>query len=450
MPELALRADALGPGDEQRVGHAALEVVALPHLERRVESPRPADRIVVVGRRRTKLVEVVEVLLDRVGDPVEELVLVDRTVRTAFARGAVVGNKHHDRVVEVPGLLEEVEQPPDLVVGVREEASKDLGHAAEQLLLLVREGVPWSDHVERRPGLALDALFLRIRVQRGQLGALREDPELLLSFENKLAIGLVAHVELALVLLDPLLRRVMRSVAGAWAEVHEERLVGRDRLGVLDELDRLVGEVRGQVVSVLGHGRLVDRVVVVDQVGIPLVGLAAEEAVVALEPAPDRPVALRGGHVHLVGGDEVPLAEHVRVPPTLAEDLGERGALEWDVPVRVRVTRCGLCDAGHPVGGVVAPGQQRGARRRAERGRVPVGVGEAGAGQLVDVRCLDQAAPRLHRREADVVQHDVEHAWCARRRDRLQVRLPVGSRVPLVELDLALELLAHLLAPSQW
>ena len=50
-----LRADPRRPGDDQRVGGAALVVgVALPQLERRVERPRPAGRIVVVrlaGRR---------------------------------------------------------------------------------------------------------------------------------------------------------------------------------------------------------------------------------------------------------------------------------------------------------------------------------------------------------------------------------------------------------------
>ena len=78
-------------------------------------------------------------------------------------------------------------------------------------------------------------------------------------------------------------------MGGAGAVVHEERLAGDDHLGVLDELDRLVGEVGREVVAVLGQRGLLDRVVVVDEVGIPLVRLAAEEAVVALEAAAYRP-----------------------------------------------------------------------------------------------------------------------------------------------------------------
>jgi len=125
-------------------------------------------------------------------------------------------------------------------------------------------------------------------------------------------------------------------VCGARAVVEEERLVRRDSVRVLDELDRLVGEVDRQVVAVLGQRRLGRRVVVVDQVGIPLVGLAAEEPVVALEAAAERPLPLRRGEVHLVLGAQVPLPDHVGVPATLAQHLGDVGALERDVAVRVR------------------------------------------------------------------------------------------------------------------
>ena len=54
---------------------------------------------------------------------------------------------------------------------------------------------------------------------------------------------------------------------------------------VRDELDRVVGQVLGEVVALLGRARRLDRVVVVDEVGVALVGLAAEEAVEALEAA---------------------------------------------------------------------------------------------------------------------------------------------------------------------
>jgi len=70
-------------------------------------------------------------------------------------------------------------------------------------------------------------------------------------------------------------------------------LVRGDRLGILDELQRLVGQVLGQVVALLRRLRRLDRKVVIDQVRVPLVGLRAEEAVEPLEAPPDRPLGLR-------------------------------------------------------------------------------------------------------------------------------------------------------------
>ena len=126
---------------------------------------------------------------------------------------------------------------------------------------------------------------------------------------------------------------MVRRVAGAGRVVEEERLLWRDRLGVPDELERLVGDVLGEVVALLRRLRLVDEVVVVDELGIPLVGLRAEEPVPALEAAAAGPVAARRRQVHLMRGAEVPLADHVGVPAQLAQDLGEHAVLGRDVPL---------------------------------------------------------------------------------------------------------------------
>ena len=125
----------------------------------------------------------------------------------------------------------------------------------------------------------------------GQLGVGRHDAELLLARQCLLAHRLVPHVEASLELVDPFLRRVMGSVAGARRVIEEERLLRRDRLGIADELERLVGDVVGEVIALFGRAWLVDRVVVVDEVGIPLVRLGAEEPVPTLEATSRRPIA---------------------------------------------------------------------------------------------------------------------------------------------------------------
>ena len=145
------------PRDDARVAGAAVELVPLPHLERGVERHRPAVGVVVVGPGAAEVVQLGEVLGHVVGDAVGELHLVDGAVRAALAAGAVVGDQDDDRVVALLGLLQVVEQPPDVVVGVRQEAGVDLRHPREQALLVVAERVPGPGVVELGERLAVGA-----------------------------------------------------------------------------------------------------------------------------------------------------------------------------------------------------------------------------------------------------------------------------------------------------
>jgi hypothetical protein len=196
---------------------------------------------------------------------------------TPLGRGAVVGDDHDDRVLELADLLERVQDAAEVMVGVVHEAGEDLHHPRVEPPLVVGQRVPLG-HV----GIAW------------RQGCLRwEEPQLLLACEHGLAVRVPAAVELALVAVGPLLRHMVRSVPGAGGVVHEERLFGRVDVRVAHELDRVVGEVLAEVVSVLRRARLRDRGVVLRQVGIPLVRLAAEEAVIALESPAQRP-AMKG------------------------------------------------------------------------------------------------------------------------------------------------------------
>ena len=86
-------------------------------------------------------------------------------------------------------------------------------------------------------------------VPRRQLGVGADHAQLLLLVERDLALLVPAVGELALVLVDPLLRHVMRRVGGARREVDEERLVGQQRFLLARPGDRLVGQVLGEVVA---------------------------------------------------------------------------------------------------------------------------------------------------------------------------------------------------------
>ncbi len=122
-------ADAVRPVHDQRIRDTTFVRVALEPLERRVPRPRPTPRVVVVRQRTAEIVDAAQVLLEALGHEVEEVLLVERALRAAFGRRAVVAHHEHDRVVELTELGDEVEQSGDLRVGVREEAGVHLHHA---------------------------------------------------------------------------------------------------------------------------------------------------------------------------------------------------------------------------------------------------------------------------------------------------------------------------------
>ena len=269
------------------------------------------------------------------------------------------------------------------------------------------------------------------RVHRRQLGALGQDALLDHPRQHPLAVGLVAVVELRPCTCRP---TPAATWCGAWFAPGQNHMNhGRDgarRLDVADHLDRLVGEVLREVVALLRRVRLVDRGGCRPEVGIPLVRLAAEEAVEAVEALVQRPVLLRRARVQVVDRHVVVLAEPERAPAGLAHHLGERAALRRDVRVRAREADRALGDAGHAVLVVVAPGQEARARRRAERGRVPLRVRQPVVGEPLQRRHLDPAAERRPGREARC-RRTARSGRSARPSGARggDERLPVGHRV---------------------
>ena len=237
----------------------------------------------------------------------------------------------------------------------------------------------------------------------------------------------------------------MRRVGRARAEVQVERLVRVDLLGVGDEPDGLVDQIRCQVVALLRGGRRIDLVVVVDEVGMPLARVAAEEPVEALEAAAERPPIVGTGPGLLARRDQVPLAHHVGVEALAEQDLRQEAVLERHVAVVAGEPGGELGHAGHVVAVVVAAGDDARSARRAQRGGVHVVVAQPVGGDRVEVRRLDRAAEAAQLPEPGVVEHDEQHVGCALRRPlrhepgraRLVGRAPGDTRelLPLVVLD---------------
>ena len=159
--------------------------------------------------------------------------LVERAGDRALHAGAVVTPDPEDqRVVELAQLLDGVDHPTDVVVGVLREPGVDLHLARVERLQLVGDVVP------RREGL----------VARGELGVGGDHAELLLAGEGLLAELVPPLVELPLVLVGPVLRDVVRGVAAAGREVDEERLVRVLGADPVQPLDRAIGHRVREVV----------------------------------------------------------------------------------------------------------------------------------------------------------------------------------------------------------
>jgi hypothetical protein len=123
-----------------------------------------------------------------------------------------------------------------VVVGVFQEAGVDLHLPLEDRLERLVHVVPGRDDVR----------------SSGQLGVCRNHAEFLLPGDDRFALRVPATGELTRVLVRPFGRHVVRGVGGAGGEVDEERLVRGQRLLGSDPVDRVVGQILGEVVTLLG------------------------------------------------------------------------------------------------------------------------------------------------------------------------------------------------------
>ena len=170
-------------------------------------------------------------------------------------------------------VLESVEEASDLVVGVREEAGEHLLLASVHPSLLVAEAVPCS-----HPG----------RTLRGRV-VLGDQAHGSLVGDDLVAPGVPALIEGAGVAVSPLGGDVVGGVHGSEGEVGVCRLAG-GRRGDGEDLPKCpIHEVLGEVVALRFGWVELDVVVVLNQVGLVLVGIALEEPVVALEAEAERP-----------------------------------------------------------------------------------------------------------------------------------------------------------------
>ena len=259
---------------------------------------------------------------------VEEGEFVRCAVDHAFSARAVVAADVDDQgVVEFAEIVDGLDDPADLIVGVRKVRPVDVHLFGEELFLFPREGIPLRQ-------------FLR---PRRQLGIGRHDAEPLLVGEDRVAQLVPAAVEQMHIadFLDPLRRRMVRRVGAAWDVVDEDWLVRRDGLELLHVLDGLVGHSRGEV-----PGRFslegIDRCRIAVQVRLPLARIAAHEAVEIFKAHPVRPLIERPGLGRLIEGRVVVLAKPRSRVAVLLQDRADGAILFPDDRVVTWETRSRL------------------------------------------------------------------------------------------------------------
>ena len=130
--------DVAGPGHGHALGGAAEMRRHLLHpLERRAHRPRPARREMREGPVRPPELVPEELVLDRHWNAIEEGEFVRCAVEHPFrARAVVAADIDDQRVVELPKIFDGLDDAADLVVGVSEVRSVDVGLLDEELFLL--------------------------------------------------------------------------------------------------------------------------------------------------------------------------------------------------------------------------------------------------------------------------------------------------------------------------
>ena len=194
-------------------------------------------------------------------------------------------------------------------------------------------------------------------------------------------------------------------MGAAGGMVEEEGLVRGVDVGVQDELDGMIDQVFVQVIAFVRHLGLGHRMVVVGQVGKPLVGLAAEKTVIALEATTQRPAVERAGRRALLGRGEVPLAGAEGVVAVLQQHLRQHAVLKRHPAVITGKTSGRLHDGRDAIRVVVPAGQDARASGRTQGRRVHVGVAQAVLRQPLDIGSVHQPAKDRHLAIAHIIQH---------------------------------------------
>jgi hypothetical protein len=239
-------ADAIWPVHDERIADASLVGVLFVEPQWGVADLRPARWVVVVQVRAADFIDSIDHVFRSTADQVEEPQFVEGAVFAALLARPIVGDEHDDRVVEHVHEVEEVDQSPNLDIGVIQESCEGFLHACVELAIRFRQVIPRLD-----PAIA-----------RREGGVWWNDAEFQLTFEPALSDDVPPVVVAAAILLDVVGRGLVRRVGGAKGEVGEEAISRSRSLVGADHADRLVDQIFRHVIPIVIRwvdGMIVDR-----------------------------------------------------------------------------------------------------------------------------------------------------------------------------------------------
>ena len=238
-------------------------------------------------------------------------------------------------------------------------------------------------------------------------------------------------------LVHPFLCRMVRRMRGAGRVLDEDRLVRVGLVHPRHPVDGVVGHPSDEIPARLAiEGINLRRVA--EQVRLPLVGITADEAIEILKAHAGRPLVERPDLARSERRRVVVLAEPRRGIAVIQQDPADGGLVLGDDAVVAGEAGRLLGDHAEAGRVMVAAGDQRGARRRAQRsGEYPI-IAQALVRDAVHGRRRDHAAEGARHAEAGVIGDDEQHIGRALR--RYYARRPPGLGLQGVILNHATEL----------
>src|SRR5208282_3028180 len=172
---------------------------------------------------------------------------------------------------------------------------------------------------------------------------------------------------------------------------------------------------------------------VAEEVGLPLIGVAADESIEIVEAHANRPLIKWTRLARRERRSVVVLAEPRRRVTVILQNSPNRCLVFRDDAVVARITGGLFRNNAETNGVMVAAGDQCGARGRAKRGGIEVGIAQSRVRDAVQSGRGDNPAKRAGYTETRIVGHDQQNVW--RALGRHDSRIPAPLRFARIALD---------------